>query len=346
MNLILNVNTKLHSIKGSMDGELKAQAAVAEAMEEIKIQALKNQERIKRGLQPLPYNTVIKDEYGKDLVIIKETKSLGEIRDEYRKKQNSYSFQNKEKNLLLAMNEIGNSDKNEIQFKEELNKQLNSSLFVTDANLSPAQEKILDYFGDFNGLFNSINFKEDISAKCIKDLIDLPSPKTGKPPKEFEELLSNIMSINKIFKNNPNRENYIETARTYINIRYQKIVPEKYKFYFKERGGLFTLIKDFEKPNEKKKKIDSLEFEVSDKNFKKIYQSFISLEQFKDKPLVLANYLIQRVPEKNKENFAKWLKIIGCNDSASLVKTLSKWEIEASKAKSVKNDKEIKGRGE
>ena len=97
---------------------------------------------------------------------------------------------------------------------------------------------------------------------------------------------------------------------------------------------------------EKKKKIDSLEFEVSDKNFKKIYQSFISLEQFKDKPLVLANYLIQRVPEKNKENFAKWLKIIGCNDSASLVKTLSKWEIEASKAKSVKNDKEIKGRGE
>ena len=123
-------------------------------------------------------------------------------------------------------------------------------------------------------------------------------------------------------------------------------MPEKYKFYFKERGGLFTLIKDFEKQNEKKKKIDSLEFEVSDKNFKKIYQSFISLEQFKDKPLVLANYLIQRVPEKNKENFAKWLKIIGCNDSASLVKTLSKWEIEASKAKSVKNDKEIKGRGE
>ena len=90
MNLILNVNTNLHSIKGSMDGELKAQAAVAEAMEEIKIQALKNQERIKRGLQPLSYNTVIKDEYGKDLVIIKETKSLGEIRDEYRKKQGEF----------------------------------------------------------------------------------------------------------------------------------------------------------------------------------------------------------------------------------------------------------------
>ena len=165
--------------------------------------------------------------YGKELVVIKETKSLEEIRMEYRKKQDSYSFKNKERNLLLAMNEIGNSEKNEYQFKEELNRQLNSSLFVMDAELSPAQEKILDYFGDFNGLFNSINFKEEISSKCIKDLIDLPSPKTGKPPKEFEELLSNIMSINKIFRNNPNRENYIETARTYINIRYQKIVPEE-----------------------------------------------------------------------------------------------------------------------
>ena len=86
-----------------MDGELKAQAAVAEAMEEIKIQALKNQERIKRGLQPLSYNTVIKDEYGKDLVIIKETKSLGEIRDEYRKKENSYSFQNKDTTKTSAI---------------------------------------------------------------------------------------------------------------------------------------------------------------------------------------------------------------------------------------------------
>lgn len=346
MNLIMNVNTELHSIKGSVEGELKAQAAVAEAMEEIKFQALKNQERLKKGLKPLPYNTVVKDEYGKELVVIKETKSLEEIRMEYRKKQDSYSFKNKERNLLLAMNEIGNSEKNEYQFKEELNRQLNSSLFVIDAELSPAQEKILDYFGDLGGMFNSINFKEEISSKCIKDLIDLPSPKTGKPPKEFEELLSNIMSINRIFRNNPNRENYIETARTYINIRYQKIVPEKYRFYFKERGGLFALIKDFEKQNEKKKKIDSLEFEVSDKNFKKIYQSFSSLEQFKDKPLVLANYLIQRVPEKNKENFSKWLKTIGCNDSASLLKTLAKWENEKTSEKKVKNDKEIEGRGE
>lgn len=346
MNLIMNVNTELHSIKGSVEGELKAQSAVAEAMEEIKIQALKNKERLKKGLKPLPYNTVVKDEYGKELVVIKETKSLEEIRMEYRKKQDSYSFKNKERNLLLAMNEIGNSEKNEYQFKEELNRQLNSSLFVMDAELSPAQEKILDYFGDFNGLFNSINFKEEISSKCIKDLIDLPSPKTGKPPKEFEELLSNIMSINKIFRNNPNRENYIETARTYINIRYQKIVPEEYRFYFKERGGLFTLIKDIEKNNQKEKKLETLEFEISDKNFKKVYQSFCSLEQFKDKPLVLANYLIQRVPEKNKENFSKWLKAIGCNDSASLLKTLAKWENEKTSEKKVKNDKEINGRGE
>lgn len=346
MNLLMNVNTELHSIKGSVEGELKAQSAVAEAMEEIKIQALKNKERLKKGLKPLPYNTVVKDEYGKELVVIKETKSLEEIRMEYRKKQDSYSFKNKERNLLLAMNEIGNSEKNEYQFKEELNRQLNSSLFVMDAELSPAQEKILDYFGDFNGLFNSINFKEEISSKCIKDLIDLPSPKTGKPPKEFEELLSNIMSINKIFRNNPNRENYIETARTYINIRYQKIVPEEYRFYFKERGGLFTLIKDIEKNNQKEKKLETLEFEISDKNFKKVYQSFCSLEQFKDKPLVLANYLIQRVPEKNKENFSKWLKAIGCNDSASLLKTLAKWENEKTSEKKVKNDKEIIGRGE
>ena len=346
MNLIMNVNTELHSIKGSVEGELKAQSAVAEAMEEIKIQALKNKEGLKKGLKPLPYNTVVKDEYGKELVVIKETKSLEEIRMEYRKKQDSYSFKNKERNLLLAMNEIGNSEKNEYQFKEELNRQLNSSLFVMDAELSPAQEKILDYFGDFNGLFNSINFKEEISSKCIKDLIDLPSPKTGKPPKEFEELLSNIMSINKIFRNNPNRENYIETARTYINIRYQKIVPEEYRFYFKERGGLFTLIKDIEKNNQKEKKLETLEFEISDKNFKKVYQSFCSLEQFKDKPLVLANYLIQRVPEKNKENFSKWLKAIGCNDSASLLKTLAKWENEKTSEKKVKNDKEINGRGE
>lgn len=348
MNLILNVNTELHSIKGSVEGELKAQSAVAEAMEEIKIQALKNQERIRKGLRPLPYNTVVQDEYGKDLVVIKETKSLEEIRREYRKKQDSYSFENKERNLLLAMNEIGNSDKNEYQFKEELNRQLNSSLFVTDANLSPAQEKILDYFGDLDGLFNSINFKEDISAKCIKDLIDLPSPKTGKPPKRFEELLSNIMSINKIFKNNPSKENYIETARTYINIRYHKIVPEKYKFYFKERGGLFSLIRDMEKEDSKKQKIDSLEFEISDKNFKKVFQSFCTLSQFKNKPMELANYLIQRVPQENKDAFSKWLKSVGCTDSASILKTLTKWENEAEHQKNRKKDKgqDIKGIGE
>ena len=52
MNLIMNVNTELHSIKGSVEGELKAQSAVAEAMEEIKIQALKNKERLKKGLKP------------------------------------------------------------------------------------------------------------------------------------------------------------------------------------------------------------------------------------------------------------------------------------------------------
>ncbi|WP_149554552.1 hypothetical protein [Treponema pectinovorum] len=338
MNLIINVNSELHSIKNSAEGELKKQSAVAQAMEEIKSQAIKNQERIKKGLNPLPYSTVVKDEYGKELVVIKETKSLGEIRKEYRKKQNSYSFANKERNLLLAMNEIGNSKKNEYEFKDELNKQLNSSLFVINAELTPTQEKILDYFGDFDGLFNSINFKEDISAKCIKDLIDLPSPKTGKPPKEFEELLSNIMSINKIFKQNPNRKNYIETARTYINIRYQKIVPEKFKVYFKERGGLFTLIENLEKNEAKQQKINSLEFEISEKNFKKVYQSFCTLEEFRNKPLKLASYLFKRVPEENKQNFAKWFNSMNFDNSTILIKTLSKWtsEVEDSKTKSVK----------
>lgn len=343
MNLILNVNSGLHSIKGSVDGELKKQSAIAEAMDDIKLQAVKNQERIKKGLKPLPYNTVVKDEYGKELVVIRETKSLGEIRQEYRKRQNSYSFANKEKNLLFAMNEIGNSDKNEYQFKEELNRQLNSSLFIINADLTPAQEKILDYFGDFDGLFNSINFKEEISAKCIKDLIDLPSPKTGKPPKEFEELLSNIMAINKIFRNNPNRENYIETARTYINIRYQKIVPRSFRFYFKERGGLFELIKSLENEEAKKQKINSLEFEVSEKNFKKVYQSFCFLEEFKNKPLKLATYLFKRVPDENKGNFARWLKSAGFSDQDAMLKTLIKWADEVEKKQNQKKENILKG---
>lgn len=339
MNLILNVNTELHSVKGSSHGEEKTQAAITEAMQEIKEIAKTNIERQKKGLKPLPYNSVIKDEYGKDLVTIKETKSLEEIRLEYQKKQESFSYENREKNLLLAMNEIGNSPKNEFEFKEELKKTLNSALFVTDANLSPGLERILDYFGDSKGLFNSINFKEDISAKCIKDLIDMPNPNTGKPPKNFEQLMLNIASINKIFRNNENRDNYIEIARNYINIRYRKLIPENYKFNFESRGGLKSLIASLDKQNKnpQKENINNLEFEVSEKNFKKMYQSFSKLEQFKNKPELLANYLIQRVKPENKENFAKWLTSLGCVDSASTLKLLTKWSNENQQIDKSKN---------
>lgn len=334
MNLILNINTELHSVKGSSMGETKTHSAIQEAIEEIKLQALENNERIKKGLKPLPYNAIIKDEYGKDFVTIKEAKSLEEIRLEYQKKQDSYSFENKEKNLLLSMNEIGNSSKNEFEFKKELNKQLNSALFITDTNLSPAQERILDYFGNMDGVYNTINFKEEISAKCIKDLIDLPDPKTGKPPKSFEHLLSNIISIAKIFKESPKKETYIEVARNYINLRYQKIVPDVYKEYFKNRGNLLPLVLKIENEESKTKKINKLEFEVSEKNFKQLYQSFCTLPQFRNNPSSLANYLMQRVPEENKNTFNKWMVSIGCKDSVSLFKVLAKWSNEAELLKS------------
>ena len=110
---------------------------------------------------------------------IKETRSLLEIRNNYNKFQQKLPFEKREENLLAAMDEIGNSDKSDRMFKEELAAQLNKAIFVMDANLSPGLERILDYFGDTQGVFNTINFKEDIAFKCIKDLIDLPNPNTG-----------------------------------------------------------------------------------------------------------------------------------------------------------------------
>ena len=346
MNLILNVNSSLHSIKGSSLGDSKLHSAIADAMDEIKDQARTNADRVKKGLKPLPYKSVIKDEYGKELVTIRETKNLEEIRTEYQKKQESYSFDCREKNLLLAMNEIGNSKKSEYEFKQDLNKILNSALFVTDAELSPGLEKILDYFGDTKGLLNSINFKEDISAKCIRDLIDMPNPNTGKPPKSFEQLMLNIASINKIFKNNENRDNYIELARTYINIRYKKLIPENFRFNFESRGGLKNLLSNLNE--QEKTSPEKFEFEVSEKNFKSLYTSFIKFAQFKDKPGLLANYLIQRVPPENKENFAKWMNSIGCTDSQSTLKLLNKWSREVDeKDRNLNKTNEIKGlRGE
>ncbi|MBO4858712.1 MAG: hypothetical protein J5527_09370 [Treponema sp.] len=348
MNLILNVNTGLHSVQGSAEGELKVHAAIADAIDEIKEQTKINGKRIKDGLKPFPYKAVIKDEYGKDFVVIKETRSLEEIRQEYRKKQDGYSYETRENNLLLAMNEVGNSSKDEFTFKKDLNKTLNSALFVTDAELSPGLERILDYFGDPKGLFNAINFKQEISAKCIKDLIDMPNPKTGKPPKSFEHLMSNIMSINRIFRENTDKDKYIEIARNYINIRYRKYIPEKYKSFFETRGGLSPLIVEIENLNSKKKKINELEFEVSEKNFKKLYQSFCDLPQFKNNPSELASYLFQRVPKENKENFTKWLVSIGCKDAVSTYRIFAKWSNEKKEGKNQENkDLDTKGlRGE
>lgn len=344
MNLIINVNTELHSIKASTMGEAKTQFAIKEALEEIFEQSKVNQQRKIKGLKPLPYNATVKDEYGKDLVVIKEARSLEEIRKEYQKKQDSYSLEKKEKNLLSSMNEIGNSEKNEYAFKEELNKQLNSALFVNDTNLSPAQERILDYFGNMDGIYSTIDFKKEISAKCIKDLIDLPDPKTGKPPKSFEHLLSNIMSISKIFNESPKKEDYLEIARNYINIRYNKIVPENYKNYFKNRGNLLPLVLQIEKEESKTKKINNLEFEVSEKNFKKLYQSFCDLPQFKNNPSALATYLLQRVPKENKESFTKWMVSIGCKDAESTYKIFAKWSNEKAEGKNL-DSKEAEPKG-
>lgn len=349
MNLILNVNENLYSVKNSSMGEAKIHSAIAGAMEEIKRQAQVNQKRLQNGQSALPYSANIKDEYGKDLVTIKETKSLGEIRSAYKRRQESFSYDVQESNLLLAMKEIGNSDKNEHYFKENLNKQLNSFLFVNDAQLTPVQERILDYFGDIEGIFSTVSFKEDISIKCIKDLIDLPDPTTGKPPKAFSQLLTNIMNINNIFKNNPNRDSYIETARNYINRQYHSIIPAEFQQFFKNRGDLNLLIDKVDNQALKNKKLNELDFEVSEKNFKQLYQSFCTVEKFKDKPLELASYLTQRVNPAKKEEFVKWMDSIGCKDSASLVKTLVRWagEVENGKDKDINKNITPKGlRGE
>lgn len=339
MNLVLSVNTNLYSVQGSVDGARKVQSAIDEAMFDIKHQLQVNEERQKKGYKPFPYQTTILDEYGKELVSVKETKSLEEIRKEYLKIQEKLPFEKREENLLRAMDEVGNSEKNEYAFKDDLAKQLNSSLFITDTELSPGLEKILDYFGDRKGMFNSINFKDEIAQKCIKELIDLPNPKTGKPPKTFEQLFSNIMSVNEVFKENPNRKRYIELARSYINISYKFLIPDKYRHHFSERGGLDSLIQAREKQVRKMNSLNNADFEVSEKNFKKMYQVFSNFEQFKNKPLTVANYLMSRVPEEKKELVKKWFISQGCRDEISTIKVLNNWSAEQEKNLSKQNEK-------
>ncbi|MBE6361249.1 MAG: hypothetical protein E7059_07355 [Treponema bryantii] len=344
MNLLLNVNENLYSIKGVVDGEKKLQAAIDEAMYEIKLQIQQNIERQKQGKKPQPYVSSIKDEYGKEIVSIKETRSLLEIRNNYNKFQQKLPFEKREENLLAAMDEIGNSDKSDTMFKEELAAQLNKAIFVMDANLSPGLERILDYFGDTQGIFSTINFKEDIAFKCIKDLIDLPNPNTGKPPKTFEQLLANIVSVNEVFKENKARAKYIDMARSYINVSYKNLIPQKYRNIFAERGGLENFLNNYAKQNKELEKINSKQFEVSEKNFKRFYQVFCSLEPFKNKPITLLNYLMNHVPKDKKEETINWLSKQGCKDEITTVKVLTKWADETLNKKQPK-DNNI-GRGE
>ena len=72
MNLIININTNLYSVKASAMGEAKIHSAIKEAIDEIMHQSKVNTERAGKGLKPLPYNATVKDEYGKNLVVIKE----------------------------------------------------------------------------------------------------------------------------------------------------------------------------------------------------------------------------------------------------------------------------------
>lgn len=329
MNLIINVNENLYSIKSVADGEKKLQAAIDEALYNIKQQVKENFERGKEGKSPLPYNTVVKDEYGKDLVTVKETKSLLEIRNNYNKQLEKLPYPKREENLLAAMGEIGNSEKNDRIFRDELANQLNQVLFVSDVKLSPGLEKILDYFGDTKGVFSTINFKEDITVKCIKDLINLPNPDTGKPPKTFEQLMSNIISVNEVFKENENRSKYIDIARSYINVSYKNIIPHQYREIFSERGGLENFIKNHERKSQENQKVEEKEFVVSEKNFKKMFQVFSELAPFKEKPFSTITYLMNHVPEEKRANVQEWLTKQGCKDEISTVKTLTKWLDEA-----------------
>ncbi|OJF76957.1 MAG: hypothetical protein BKP49_05155 [Treponema sp. CETP13] len=80
------------------------------------------------------------------------------------------------------------------------------------------------------------------------------------------------------------------------------------------------------------------------KNFKKLYQSFCDLPQFKNNSTGLVSYLLQRVPSENKESFTKWMVSIGFKDKESTYKILTKWSNEKAKGKNLDN-KDIKPKG-
>ncbi len=253
--LTLDINKNNYSIKGSADGAKKLKAALLEMNETLLELYEKNDKREKMGLKPLPLSFIIKDEFGVDLIKVGEASTLDEIRTEKQKWQKNVPYSIKENEILRGMDEVGNSNKNQYEFNDELRAKLNKNIFVKDAKLTPGESAILDFFGNSKGMFDSINFKEKISRNLIKQLIDNESPETNEPPKSFPHLFDNILNVNRVFKNNPNRKEYIEQARSYINISYKHLIPEKYKDIFSERYGLEKLIqaaeikKEFKEPD-------------------------------------------------------------------------------------------------
>lgn len=318
--LTLDINKNNYSIRGSADGAKKLKAAITEMNETLFELYEKNEEREKMGLRPLPLSFSIKDEFGADLIKVGEVSSLDEIRSEKLKWQKNIPCSIKENETLQALDEIGNSNKTQYEFNEELRAKLSRNIFVKDANLTPGETAILDYFGNSKGLFNSINFKDDISRSLIKQLIDHESPETNEPPKSFPHLFDNILNVNRVFKNNPNRREYIEQARTYINISYKNLIPGRYMNIFSERYGLEKLIQAAEIRKELKQP------EINQKEFlSKI--SYAMSEEIKDlnmgvndsAVLIAAKNIMKRLNQEQREQF---ISIINAKNVSSLDKGL------------------------
>ena len=274
MNLIFTLNENLPSIRNSAEGEQKRLAAVKDAVERVNEIIEANKARAAEGRKPVPVEVEIKDEYGKTVVAMREAQSIEEKRAEFLKWRGSSEMS--EDRLLAAIDEVGNSGKNSAELKKELEDALSKSLFIAKADLTPGLAQFLRYCGDpmvsnevaallergpeGNGL------KREITESCIKQIIDLPNPKTGKPPKTFAELMANLKNISEILSKNPLREKCMETARLYVKSRYLFIVPESAKKFFTERGGLDEALasKEVQRQGEK--------FSVTEKNFSEVYK--------------------------------------------------------------------------
>ena len=372
MNLIIDVNEELYSIRSDKNPAKKLKAAVKEAMYEIGLQLNENKKREEKGLPPLPLFASIKDDYNKEVVSIKEAKSLQEIRQNYNKNLEKLPFEQREKKLLDSMGEIANSPKSRDEFCQELREKMNQAFFVTDMKLSPGLERILDYFGNLNGIFNTINFKDDITFKSIKDLIDLPNPETGKPPKTFAQLMSNIVSMNEVLSENVQRKTYIDAARTYINVTYKRVIPEEYRNIFASKDEFEKFLDKLSEVNKKNKQVEretigagksfrenshvDKNLVVTEKNFKELFKLYIVMPQYDGKDLNLFHDLYKQVPEENKMQVNRWLSEQGIKGSNTedITKLTSKWTLEKLKEQkrfvsmdeNVSKDRNIYTRGE